>query len=460
MNIKENILNELKKVETRIKANAYSQENFVSISDYKNLTEKSSNGEIIWTEALRKALIENENIFIPKADIPYYIDSTVIIPSNRTIKAEDGAVICQTEGTRVLMFRNEHTVDGTHLMPKAQKRDCNITILGGRWEESYRERLGYGESGMYDEERSYYGVSAAMLFNNIENLYISDAVFAHTAGFAVQIGEIDGAVFENIRFDECYADGLHLNGNTENIVIRNISGMVGDDLVALNMYDWQHSSVNFGPMKNVLCETLRPSENSPYKAMRIQPGMYYFDDSTDVDCSAENLIIKDVKGINTYKMYFQTPAYKLGEEPEKGAVGSGDNIFFEDIEVDLKQPMDYMPVYINSDPIRGNFGAFELGANIKNLYFENVRAKLYRDKYPMSGLLSVGPKSAPLGSDSEIFDPYLSSKIENLHYKDIYINSQKIDDIKPYVRISAFNDINKDGRSTAKGEVENYIKED
>ena len=44
--------------------------------------------------------------------------------------------------------------------------------------------------------------------------------------------------------------------------------------------------------------------------------------------------------------------------------------------------------------------------------------------------------------------------------KDIYINSQKIDDIKPYVSISVFDDINKDEYSTAKGEIKNYIKED
>ena len=447
-------------MEDNLKSTFESRKNYKNITEYIHLTKTDECGKVIWSEAFQAALNENEAVFIPESTTAYYIDRTIVIPSNRTIKADKNAVICQTENIKVLMFRNEHNVDGTHFMPKGTKKDCNITIIGGRWEESYRQRLGYGSSGMYDEERSFFGVSACMLFNNIENLYLSDMVFAHTAGFAVQIGEVDNAVFENISFDDCYADGLHLNGNTENIVIRNISGMVGDDLVALNMYDWQHSSVNFGPMKNVLCEKLRPSENSPYKAMRIQPGMYYFDDGTDVDCSVNNLIVRDVKEINTFKMYFQTPAYKIGESPEKGDVGSGDNIFFEDIEIDLKQPMDYMPVYIESDPVKGNFGAFEIGANIGNIYFESVNAKIYNDKYPLSGLISVGPKSAPLGDDKEIFDPYLSSSVKNIHYKNIVINNKKIDDLKPFIRTSNFVDINKDGHSTAKGEVKNIIRED
>ena len=50
MNIKENILKEFKKVEARIKANVNNEKDFVSVLKYKDLTEKSSNGEIIWTE--------------------------------------------------------------------------------------------------------------------------------------------------------------------------------------------------------------------------------------------------------------------------------------------------------------------------------------------------------------------------------------------------------------------------
>ena len=38
-------------------------------------------------------------------------------------------------------------------------------------------------------------------------------------------------------------------------------------------------------------------------------------------------------GVNVFKIYYQTPAYNASENPEKGDVGSGNNIYFEDIEL-------------------------------------------------------------------------------------------------------------------------------
>ncbi len=449
MSVRDDIINKLLEIEIDIKKNAEWNEKYVSITDYEDLVVDN-----IWTGAFQRAISENNYIYIPERNEKYYIDNTIIIPSDRHIYADRDAVICQAENTKVVMIRNENTVDGTHTMPKDLKRDCNISINGGRWEESYRKRLGYGKSGMYDETRSYYGVSTCMLFNNLNGLCLQNMTFAHTAGFSVQVGEANGGVFENIHFDDCYADGLHINGNTENIVIRNIDGNVGDDLVALNMYDWQDSSVNFGPMKNVFCDGLTLDREGRYKALRIQPGYYYFDDGSSVDCSAENIVIRNVKGIRTFKMYYQTPPYEIGEQPEKGAVGSGNNIFFENIDVDLSAPIDLLDEYVNSDTVRGAFAAFELGANIKNLYLSDINLTLYKDKYPMSYFLCIGPKSSREGK-REIFDPYLSSHIDNIYLSDITINGENIKDISRYIKTIEFDNINSDNHSTAKGSYGN-----
>jgi len=63
----------------------------VSLTDYAHLVRPGN----VWTDALQAALNEHEYITIPKADMPYMIDDTVIIPSNRHIEAEEGAVIRQ-----------------------------------------------------------------------------------------------------------------------------------------------------------------------------------------------------------------------------------------------------------------------------------------------------------------------------------------------------------------------------
>lgn len=431
-----------------------------SLTDYKNLMTKDGENEI-WSDALQKALNENEYVFIPKKSSPYYIDKTVTIPSNRHIEAEDGAVIKQSENIEFLMLRNENTVDGTHFPIKNVKKDCNISINGGRWEESYTKRLGYRQSGKFDDDEThYFGVSTCLLFNNVDGLTLTNMTFEHTAGFSVQTGELTNGVFENITFVECFADGLHVNGNTKNVLIRNVKGQVGDDLVALNMYDWQNSSVNFGPGENILCENLELAKGSRYAAMRIEPGMYYFDNGEEVDCSLKNTYIKNVKGIKTFKLYFQTFPYVIGKDPEKGGAGSIDNVYFEDIDIDLDEPVDKLKEYIESDSVRGTMAAFELGSKIGKLTFSNINVTLHKDKFPMSYFLSIGPKSIPTtfdGKPAEVFDPYISSYIEELNLENVKINGSMNWDKNFGIKEIEFNDINNDGKSTAKGVIHKLI---
>ena len=450
---KKEILEHLSAVEENVRKTALIFEDSINIEDYQSLV-TIKGGMEIWTKALQTAINEHSVIEIPFKDSPYYIDNSILIPSNRRIEADKNARICLTPDCDVLMLRNTETKDGTHFpIPETAEKNTNISIDGGIWEESRNCRQGYGKSGMYDKDRSFYGVSTCMLFNNLQNLSLTNMNFVHTAGFAVQVGNIKNALFENIIFTECFADGLHINGNSENLIIRNISGDVGDDLVALNLYDWQDSSVNFGPAKNILCENLKLSQKCNYPAMRIEPGTYFYDDGSKIDCSLKRTIIKNVEGIRTFKMYYQTPPYGLDKSPEKGEVGSCDYIYFENIKVDLTQPIDMLEPYTSSDELRGTFSAFELGANIGHLSFENIDLKLYKDKYPFSYFLCIGPKSVLVDNSVEIFDPYLSSALDELHLKNIYVNGKKAEDFSPLLREIKFDNINNDGFSTGKGEI-------
>lgn len=431
----------------------------VSLTAYRSFVRTSEDGRLIWTDAFREALKEHEVLFIPASKEPYYIDDSVLIPSNRHIEADPNAVIRQLPGVPVLMFRNEHPEDGTHFPENKKNRDCNISINGGRWEESRTERAGYGRSGMYDRERSYYGVSACMLFSNLTNLTLTNMTFAHTGGFSVQFGNINNVVCRNITFVECYADGLHFNGNTEKVLIDSVKGQVGDDLVALNLYDWQDSSINFGPMKTVLCQNLELSEDSRYKALRILPGIYYYKDGTSVDCALQDTIIKNVKGIRTFKLYYQTAAYELGSEPERGGVGSGDNIFFEDISIVLERPLEGFEPYKNSHPQLGSFAGFEIGSNLGNLYLDNIHITLRKDLYPMSFLVCAGPKSVRLNG-REIFDPDANCVVDNLHLSRIFVNGERVADVSDYVHAIVLDDPYGDGTVYSRGEINHvYVDE-
>lgn len=430
----------------------------VSVEKYVDKVYKDENGKTVWTQAFKAAISENEHIIIPASSEPYYIDSSLTISSNRCIEAKDGAVIRLKKGTRTLLLRNENNEDGTHKKKTFSDPDENIHISGGIWEEESDGRGEYGVFGMYDENRSYFGVYTCMFFNNIKGLILENMTLRHTAGFGIQIGNAKDIVVENITFDGCFADGVHINGNTENAYVYDIKGQVGDDLVALNMYDWQKSSVDFGPIRNVWCEKLCLYPDSRYKAMRILPGIYYYDHGTSVDCSLNDAVIKNVRGINTFKLYFQTPSYCVDGEREKGDTGTGNNIFFEDIEIDLNEPIDMLKDYMESNPVTGSIAGFELGANIKDLYFENIKVTLHREKYPMSYFMCIGPKSVRDGK-LEIFDPEINSTVENVYLKDVSVNSGDTEGSKEYIRQITFDDIYGDGTATGKGIIKSIIAE-
>ena len=453
---KQHICDNILLMKQKIKEENSVSKNTVSLSAYRLLTKETEEG-IIWTKALQTALLEHERVIIEPSEKIYFLDNTVWIPSGRQIEAT-GATIRLCKDCNVLMLRNEHTKDGTSAPIDRSEQDKNIAIHGGRWEESHTKRAGYGLSGRYahpcedDENREFYGVSTCMLFNNMENLSLSDMTFANTAGFAVQIGDIQNVVIENIDFVSCYADGLHINGGSRNLFISNISGEVGDDLVALNAYDWRNSSVNFGEIRNAVCEHLFLSESSRYKAIRMEPGVYRYADGSTVDCGIFDTVVRDVHGIRTFKLYLQTPPYLLGESPEWGETGSINNLFFEDIDMDLAAPIDNFGPYKAQDPLLGNFAAFELGAQIGCISFENIRLTLHREKWKYSYLVCIGPKSSCING-KECFDPYLSSHAQTLLFKDISVNGEPVKDIRPLIREIEFNDVNKDGFSTAKGTV-------
>ena len=447
--IKNKITSSLSAMEKANKAEISELCDRVLLTDYAHLTKECAHGRI-WTDALQQALLEHEIVEIPSGKAPYYIDRTVIIPSGRRIEAWR-AVLCLTPECRTLMLRNEHTHDGTHAPIDTADRDRNISIHGGCFAESQAARKGYGESGRYSENNGeFFGVSTCMLFNNIDGLTLENVTFRNTAGFALQLGDAENAVFDNIWFDRCFADGLHINGGCENILARNIYGEVGDDLVALNAYDWQNSSVNFGAIRNVLCENLNLAPISRYKALRFEPGIYTYDNGESVDCSLENIVVKNVQGIKTFKMYLQTPAYEIGSEPEKGDVGTVDNFFFENVCIDLNTPIDGFPEYVLGDPVRGIFAAFELGANIGTICFENIDVTLHKDEFPLSYLICIGPKSIVCGG-KEIFDPYISCRADNIEIKDLRVNGKICEDIIPLTCSTVFNNINKDGMSSGQG---------
>lgn len=428
----------------------------ISVLKYESLvSEKKFQGKTIrvWSNAIQKAIDENEVIFIPKGR-DYYVDTSLILPSNRTIIADKKAKIILIEEFKSLLLRNKDVIDGSDYSIKSDNITENICIMGGIWSTTATKRAKYGDTCCFDENDSMHGVYTSMLFSNVKNLVLKDLVFEKTSAFAIQIGKTENFYIENISFINCFADGVHLNGSVKQGHIKNIRGECEDDLVALNAYDWDNSTINLGCIENVLIENIKSSEGRMgYKCIRLQPGIYPYQDGTKEDCYLKNIIIKDVNNLGVFKMYLQTPEYKYLDKPEKDVgVGQMENIFFKNIDVVATSPMDKQPNYLESKEIVGYFGAFEMGSDIDGVYFDSVKVKLDRKKYPLSQMIMIGPKSQYLPEyNVELFDPYVCCQVKNLVFKKVKINGKKLDCYDDYIKEICFDKIYEGDLSSGKG---------
>lgn len=421
----------------------------VCLTEYRSLVRISQHG-FVWTDALQSALNEHEIVVIPPSDEVYWLDNTVRIPSNRRIEAT-GATIRVTPEYPYIMLCNQHVHDGTYEPIDTSDRDTNISIHGGCWDEGAIKR---GTRRYHGNRDSFAGAQTCMLFNNLDHLTITDITFSHVASFCVQIGDLVDGVFENFFFISCFADGLHINGNCENLYIRNFSGHVGDDLVALNMYDWLGSSINYGPAQNVFCENIHSAPDSSAKAMRLQPGIFIYRDKTAVDCALNDMYFRNLSGIFEYKLYYQTPPYRLGTKPEGAGAGSADNLFFENVSIVSQREQ-----YPSDVPGIGDFGMFSINSNIKYISLDNIHYEVTDSVSPQTHLIAIGPMTWKRAGreDIEIFDPYVSATVNTLDMKNIFINEKQEHDVNKLIKIIEFDDVNNDGFSSGKGSVDNIF---
>ena len=404
------------------------------LSELRNLAVTPYKDGKTWSEAFSFALKNYDKIIIPAGK--YYTDKSFVVPSNREIIADKNAEIILIKGVKSLLLRNENVIDGSDRpIPRTAVKDENISITGGIWGEENDERLGYGESGCFDENNSMVGVSTCFLLSNVKNLILKNLTFRHTAGFAIQMGNISDFKVEDICFDSCFADGLHINGGTENGTVKNLYGYTEDDLIALNAYDWDNSSINFGKIENLFIDGVKcETGGNVHKSIRIQPGIYPYKNGEKEDCFIKNLTIKNVSGAACFKMYLQTPAYTTLPEKNVG-VGRMENVRFENVSADTSEPVDKQPNYLSGNTVTGNFATFEIGSNVKNLVFYNVRTILNKAKYPNSYFMIVGPKTQYIEEKKlEIFDPYVCCTAEGIRFENVYINGDKKDDLNGYIK--------------------------
>ncbi len=370
----------------------------------------------VWTDAFQAALNENARVFVPSRRKPYYIDRPLIMRSGGRLDLAPDAEIRLRPGSNCCMLRNAHLVSGqTGPVTLSDDADHDIVITGGIWTTlaTGRWRQSNGNvRGRADPKGSFHAHGVIVL-NNVRRLRVSGVTIRQCRPHGVQLSNCSQFCVAGIRFEDHRRDGVHINGPASYGVVRNVRvgrGVMGDDMVALNAWDWKHTSMTFGPIHHVLVEDVdgravgetrggqADGAQGHDSEIRLLAGTKHFGDGHTLNCSIEDCVIRRVAGIRTFKMYDQ-PNLELGRDKDfADPIGEMRNLLFSDIRIDRATGAAF----------------FQIHANVNGIAIRDV--VLGFDPAPRSGkpfaLVQVGPISQTYKFDQndpsrwvEIFSP-------------------------------------------------------
>lgn len=241
-------------------------------------------------------------VFVPASTGAYMISNRLLIDSGVTLEMESAATIRSTSTAQVCMLRNRN------MLLDAPYTDTNITVRGGTWDYNYR-----GGNTAYaptDKVSPLLGARGTMSFIGVTNLIVENVRVYDSGGFGIQImGSYWRA--ENIFFDRCYKDGMHIS-KSDNFVIRGIrADTLGDDVVALNAMDWTTSTPKAGPITFGLVEGITSINNPNRTTVKFLAG------ATNASY-VQHIVVRDVKSDGpvifnmTQDLDLETPGHTYG----------------------------------------------------------------------------------------------------------------------------------------------------
>lgn len=369
----------------------------------------------IYSDAIEQCLQENGSVYIPRMAPPVYIDRPIMLRSgNRLIvhPATEIRLIIGKAGT--CMVRNANIVFAqTHPITMCEGANTGILIEGGIWSDQNNE--GRGRGGAYDPEGSMPGSHGAFLLHNVSGITVRNARFRDCSAFAIQLGNAADFVIENVIFDET-ADGIHIEGPSERGIIRHIAGKTNDDAVALNAWDWDDSSLTFGPIADMLVEDVEAQPGYTWSELRLLPGTKIFPSGEKIDCDIRRCVFRNIRGVHTFKMYDQPNLSKPGDD-FADPIGKMYDLFFSDIVVDGIKKSDYYD--------KSSDGVFDICADIDGISIRNVRLNYVPGAPEMAPyLVSVGPKSLTWARRNgwiEVFNPNANPVVKSLMIEGVYL---------------------------------------
>ena len=395
----------------------------------KEICEKTRDGEItktvkVWSDAINKALLENKHVYIPDMGEDIYLEDAIMMRSGYSLKVAENQLLVKCPNTPVTLIRNENLISGVEKKIGLSNPDSDITVEGGIWSANEPEN-GFDNGNIrlrVDREHSIEGVFAVMVFSNVVDITIKNLKFRDSKSYAVQISNCEGAFISDIEFLNFHKDGIHMNGSIKYAIVRNLSGVgMGDDMVAMNAWDWKTSAMSFGTLEKIIVENITSSHNE----IRLLPGRKTYISGEKNDCKIKDTIMRNIKGVYTFKLYSQPNIHDTKDRSE--IPGNIENVYFENIDFPEVSASGFGGLPVE--------GLFDVCVDTKDVYFNNIRIKNTISEFEKMGvkLIKVGPLSATWkgGKENpeewtEVFAPDDICTAENLHIGKISFSDRDV----------------------------------
>ena len=366
----------------------------------------------LWTAAIQAALDQHDSVRIPKRDKPYYIDAPLVLKSGNHLIVDPGTEIRLKPGTNMCMVRNKNVIDGQYgPVVLSEGADSDLTIEGGIWTTlatTPRESNGNLRGSGFSPFRPF-GSHGTIMISNARRVIVRNLTIKECRPHGVQIGNCSVFLVENIVFESHRRDGVHLGGPSQNGIVCNIRGVTGDDMIALNAWDWKQSNTTFGPINRILVDNVIAEKPS---AVRLLAGTKNFGNEKSVDCDITDCVIKNIHGMHEVKIYDQ-PNLERGRDTDyANPIGQLSGLFFYDIHVNHPSP-----------------ALFQIASNVDGIDISDITLHFdpsTEEEQPFR-LVEVGPMSMTYKSNRnnpatwvEVFSPDKDCTVRDLTLSDVF----------------------------------------
>ena len=389
---------------------------------------------------IQQALDKYKNVSVPDIGKPIVVEEPIILSSDMHLKVAENQIIMQSRTSETCLLRNEHIQNGAFGVTDRNLRDKNISVEGGIWNFKKSQRF------YHDKTKSIKGALSAIILCGVEQIHLSNMrIFDNeelcgrgttSSSYGIQICDCRDFIVENIDFCNNSRDGVHVNGPAEYGHIKNIrAAEMGDDMVALNAWDWDTSAITFGAIEHIVVEDIKGGGNE----FRILPGQKIFSDGTRLDCDIRNCVLENLSGVYTFKLYAQPNIANVvigsTKNDVSGTVGVIEDLFVKNVLFNKMSESGF-----NAIPVKS---LFEICSDCSRLHLEDIFIDNTKQQCAALDvkLINVGPLSAVWTNGSEnpedwgeVFDPDAICHAEDIYLDNICFAGTAETDVSELVR--------------------------